>query len=116
MDYINRIFVFLFLCIGSRLLISFGIYKYPKRLSSIPLLLIGTSFIFLYLSGFRKTGAEAGGVIWWQNVRPIHGTLYLLSGILLFTKHAKHAYIPLLIDIAVGISVWLNHRIIQRVK
>lgn len=114
MNSITRILVFLFLCIGTRLALSAVTYKYPNRVLAIPLLLIGGSFFYLFFSGQRPVGIEAGGVIWWAHVRPIHGALYLLAGTLLFTSHSHHAYVPLLIDVGIGLAVWANHRIIQQ--
>ena len=40
-------------------------------------LLMSTGFIYIFLTGSRKTGAEVfGAKIWWNDLRPIHALLY----------------------------------------
>ena len=40
-------------------------------------LLPATEFIYIYLTGSMKTGAESfGEKIWWNNLRPIHSILF----------------------------------------
>jgi hypothetical protein len=67
-------------------------------------LLPAVGFFYLYFSGTRKTGAEVfGDKIWWNNLRPIHGLLYLL-----FAYNAiignKNAWIYLLVDVLFGLT------------
>ena len=40
---------------------------------------IGVSFLYLNMFNKRMTGAETGGhIIWWHDLRPVHGFLALI--------------------------------------
>ncbi len=75
-------------------------------------LLPAIGFFYLFLSGSRKRGAEVfGDKIWWNDLRPIHGLLYLL-----FSYNAiignKNAWIYLLIDVVLGLTSFLVYHFI----
>lgn len=111
MDKITRIFAFLVICLGIRLLFAYiakNLSKENLRLSSIPAAILGLTFIILYLFDLRKTGVEAGGTIWWNKIRPIHGVIYILYAIYAF-KGEKNAYYVLIFDVLVGFIAWLNN-------
>jgi hypothetical protein len=75
--------------------------KYLPYLGYLALLpAIGFAYIFIF--GKRKRGTF-GQRIWWNNVRPVHSILYLTFAYLAITKSDK-AYIPLLIDVIIGLS------------
>jgi len=60
-------------------------------------------FFYLFFSGSRKTGAEVfGDKIWWNNLRPIHGVIYLLFAYNAI-KVNNFALIYLLIDVIIGL-------------
>ena len=104
----NKKISFLIGCIGSRLLlVIFSKYiKYSKILNIITFL-IGLSFLILYTFDLRKTGFEAtNNIIWWNDIRPIHGTLYILFSIY-YLKKKKYAWIILLIDVIFGLIIYL---------
>ena len=104
----NKKILFFIGCIGSRLLlaISFKHIKYSKILNLITFL-IGLSFLILYTFDLRKTGFEAtNNIIWWNQVRPIHGTLYILFSIY-YLKKNRYAWFILLIDVIFGLIVYL---------
>lgn len=109
--------LFYLLCIPMRLLIVYLAYILLD--SSSPLFLrysiiailavIGTGFWTIYLKGWRKTGPETGGkLIWWNNLRPIHGSLYLLCA-LLAIYGVKNAWAILLIDVLFGFVASVIH-------
>ena len=105
-DLQKRFLLFLIGCIGSRILLVL-ITKYSP-IQYLPILgyiaLVPTiGFVYIYLTGSRKTGAEVFNTkIWWNNLRPIHGLLYFL-----FSYNAiignKNAWIYLLIDVILGL-------------
>lgn len=69
---------------------------------------IGMGFWTIYVMGWRKTGLEVGGKeIWWNHLRPVHGTNYLL-----FTLFAamgwKHAWLFLLLDVGIGVGAFFR--------
>ena len=104
----KRFLAFLLLCIPTRIafvLVSKNINKkYLPYLGYLALLpAIGFAYIFVF--GKRKRGGETfGQKIWWNNVRPVHSILYLTFAYLAITKSNK-AYIPLLIDVIIGLLI-----------
>ena len=104
MANIKIILLFLIGCMGSRL---FLIFMKDKIFGYIEIV-IGLSFMYIFLTNSREYGLETfGDKIWWNKLRPIHGILYLISGILILTD--KHSYYPLTIDIIIGFSAYLYH-------
>jgi hypothetical protein len=106
----KRFLLFLIGCIGLR-----TFFVYLAKTASKPFLKIlgylsilpAIGFFYLFLTGSRKTGAEVfGDKIWWTNLRPIHGLLYLL-----FAYNAINgihfAWVFLLIDVIIGLFSFL---------
>ena len=80
------------------------------------LLIPGFAFIYMYITGIRDSGLGTfGNKIWWSNLRPIHGILYLL-----FSYNAingnKNAWIFLLIDVIFGLISFLTYHLILKNK
>lgn len=106
----KRFLMFLVGCIGTRLLfvfiaknINILYLKYLGYLALLPAI----GFMFIYLTGARKTGMETfGEKIWWNDLRPIHSILYFL-----FAYNAiignKNSWIYLLIDVIIGLTSFL---------
>lgn len=106
----QRFLLFLIGCIGIRSLfviiaryINTKYLKYLGYLALVPAI----GFIYIYLTGTRKTGAEVfGEKIWWNNLRPIHSILYFL-----FAYNAiignKQSWIYLLVDVLIGLISFL---------
>jgi hypothetical protein len=106
----QRILMFLIGCISVRFLFVFiakyintQYLKYLGYLALFPAI----GFIYIYLTGSRKTGAETfGEKIWWNNLRPIHSILYFL-----FAYNAiignKQSWIYLLVDVLFGLVSFL---------
>jgi hypothetical protein len=112
-DIHKRFLLFLIGCIGSRsLLVYIAKNASPKYLAWLGYLALlpAIGFMYIYLTGSRKTGPEVfGDKIWWNNLRPIHSLLYFL-----FAYNAirgnKKAWIYLLLDVVIGaISFLLFH-------
>jgi hypothetical protein len=113
----KRFVLFLVGCIGTRLLLVYIAkninIKFLKYMGYL-LLLPAFGFIYIYLTGIRKTGAEVfGDKIWWNNLRPIHALFYLL-----FSYNAingnKNAWIYLLIDVLFGLTSFLTYHLILK--
>ena len=103
-------------CIGLRsifvIIAKYINIKYLKYLGYLALL-PAIGFIYIYLTGSRKTGAEVfGKKIWWNNLRPIHSILYFL-----FAYNAiignKESWIYLLVDVLIGLISFLLHHYIN---
>ena len=78
----KRFLLFLFGCIGTRTAFVFIAKnagdKYLPILGYLAIL-PAIGFIYIYLTGSRKTGSEVfGNKIWWNHLRPIHSILYFL--------------------------------------
>lgn len=108
----NKTIAFLIGCLSARLSIAFiakNLSLFNLKLSAIPAFIIGISFVTLYLFDLRKSGFEAGGKIWWNMMRPIHGMLYLLYACYAY-KQEQNAWLVLLLDVIIGFIVWyLNY-------
>lgn len=71
------------------------------------LLTIGLGFQYLYWTNSRLTAPEAGGVVWWHNLRVVHGMNFIFAGLL--ALHGKReAWIPLMIDVVLGLVAHLD--------
>ena len=112
----KRFIMFLIGCIGLRSLfviiakyININYLKYLGYLALLPAI----GFIYIYLTGIRKTGPETfGDKIWWNNLRPIHATLYFL-----FAYNAiignKQSWIYLLVDVLFGLISFLVYHYVK---
>jgi hypothetical protein len=108
----KRMLLFLIGCIGVRSLfviiaknINTENLKYLGFLALIPAI----GFMYIYLTGTRKTGPETfGEKIWWNDLRPLHSILYFL-----FAYNAiignKNSWIFLLVDVLLGLISFLFH-------
>lgn len=106
----KRFLLFLLGCIPVRLsfmLIAKNYTNYLKIMSYFALA-ISIGFFYIFSTGSRTTGTETfGDKIWWNNLRPIHGLLYLLFAIFAY-KENKHAWIFLLIDVMLGLISFIT--------
>lgn len=110
----KRFLLFLIGCIGARVALVWFSKKMAGTVYIRPVaymaIVIGIGFWYIYLTGARKTGLEVGGdLIWWNGLRPFHGLMYLLFGVLSLYGY-KNAWILLLVDVVVGfVSFMLYH-------
>jgi len=105
----NSKLLFIFGCIPARSLLAYIASKTPKdklKILGIILLIISISFLWLYFTKGRMNAPEAGGVTWWADYRLIHGLLYLSAAI--YAIQENHlVYVPLVIDVLFGITVFV---------
>ena len=108
----ERILLFLIGCIGTRTLFVYlakNASKQNLKYMGYLALLPAIGFLYIYLTGSRKTGAEVfGGKIWWNNLRPIHSLLYFLFAYNAINGNPS-AWVFLLIDVIFGLISFLNH-------
>lgn len=108
-DIQKRFLLFLLGCIPLRIgfmLIAKNYTNYLKVMSYFAIM-ISIGFFYIFFTGARKTGRETlGDKIWWNNLRPVHGLLYLLFAIYAFQGKTE-AWIFLLIDVLLGLSSFL---------
>jgi hypothetical protein len=115
-DLQKRFLMFLIGCIGVRSLfviiakyVNTHYLKYMGYLALLPAI----GFIYIYLTGSRKTGPETfGEKIWWNNLRPIHSMLYFLFAYNAINGN-KHSWIYLLVDVLFGLISFLIHHYVN---
>lgn len=106
--------LFLLGCIPTRILIAYLAFYFSGNRSisgilSIVALIISIGFFYIYFTGSRKTGTETEGrPIWWNNWRPVHGTMYLLFAILTLAN-VKNAWVILALDVIIGLIAFIKH-------
>jgi len=106
----KRFALFLIGCIGTRLLfvyiakhISLKYLPYLGFLALLPVI----GFMYIYIFGARKTGAEVfGEKIWWNDLRPLHSLFYTLFASMAIMRNPL-AWIWLLVDVLVGLVSFL---------
>jgi len=112
----ERMLLFLIGCIGVRSLfviiakyISTNYLKYLGYLALLPAI----GFMYIYLTGSRKTGPETfGDKIWWNNLRPIHSILYFAFAYNAIIGNTQ-AWIYLLVDVLFGLTSFLIYHYIK---
>ena len=112
---VKRMLLFLFGCIGTRCLLAYIAKKinpeYLQYMGYIALI-ISLSFIYLFLFGNKKADSQlewsGDKKIWWNNLRVVHGINYLIFAILAIGKN-KNAWIPLAVDVTIGLIAWIVH-------
>lgn len=112
----KRFILFLFGCIGTRLLfvyiaknVSLQVLPYLGYLALIPVL----GWLYILFIKSRDTGLEVfGGKIWWNSIRPIHIALYSTFAYLAINKN-KNSWIALLVDVGFGLGAFLHHHYIS---
>ncbi len=118
-DSQKRLYLFLFGCIGTRLLLTYAAANVSKNIlvyMGYLALLPAFGFSIIYAFGLRKTGPEVfGEKIWWNNIRPIHALLYFTFAYLAINK-CSNAWKVLLLDVMIGLASFLNNRYWKIVK
>jgi hypothetical protein len=107
----KRFLLFLIGCIGTRFLFVYVAKnvdtQYLQYLGYLALL-PAIGFFYIYFTGSRQTGAEVfGSKIWWNDLRPIHGLLYLLFAFNAIMGN-KFAWVYLLVDVVFGLISFLT--------
>lgn len=107
---LSRFLLFVIGCLGLRAAFVYAAIYYPQYLKYMAVVAtaIGLGFIYLFLSGARPTGPEAGGRIWWNALRPIHGILYLTFAYLAFQSQS-FSYLPLALDWIIGFAAFVMY-------
>jgi hypothetical protein len=118
-DMTKRNILFLIGCMGVRSTIAYTAKrvgekpelreKWLKTMGYIALI-PAIGFMYIYLTDSRKTGPEVfGGEIWWNDLRPVHGCLWLAFAIYAIKLNAN-AWLFLAGDTLVGLLAFLDRR------
>ncbi len=105
----KRLLLFLIGCIGTRTILAYVAKSYPTLLPYLGIftLSVGLGLFYYYFTGKRTEGPETfGDKIWWNDMRPIHGSLYILFSILAF-QHNSNAWIILSVDVIIALAAFL---------
>lgn len=107
--------LFLLACIPARIIIALlPLYidtSYLPYYGTL-LLLPAFGFLYLYFNNLRLNAPEAGGTTWWAEYRIIHGMLYLTASIYAL-QEKRLAWVPLTIDVALGLVLFLFRHIFK---
>lgn len=105
----KNITLFLLGCIPLRLLYAYFASKATTeqlKLLAIPSLAIAISFFYLFIYDLRKEAGETfGDKMWWNDLRPLHGGLFLAFAVMAM-KGNSNSYIPLLLDAIIGLGAF----------
>lgn len=112
---LKRALLFLVGCIGMRSLIAYAAWIVPSTylpyLGAAALIPV-IGWLYILITGSRKTGLEVGGeLIWWNNLRPLHAANYAAFAAAAFMRN-RNAYMFLVWDVILGLGAWLNHHFI----
>lgn len=111
----KRFILFLGACIPSRLLFAYFAKNGSliiKKILALTALVIATGFLFIYISGIRKTGIETGGeIIWWNDLRPIHALLYYIFSILVLFSNYQDAWVVIVFDTIIGLISFIIYHL-----
>ena len=103
--------MFLFGCIIVRsLFVLVAKYINPTYLPILGLLALipATGFIVIWFGLIKRDKGTFGQKTWWDNLRLVHASLYILFALLAFKKN-KYSWIPLLLDVIIGLGAFINH-------
>jgi hypothetical protein len=111
-----RFFLFLFGCIGSRLVFTaisaFASGWFLMLLGFVALIPVIGWFYIIFI-GERDTGVEVlGDKIWWKNLRPIHMLLWFYFAWLAIHQN-RMAWVVLLADTMFGLTAFLVYHGLQ---
>jgi hypothetical protein len=104
---------FLVGCVGARVLFSLVIQFSPALM--LPLLCgicvaISVGFTFVWVTGIRQKKGAFDNTIWWNPLRLVHASIYLLTAWFLYTKKQYLASTVILLDTSIGMLAYLvNH-------
>jgi hypothetical protein len=105
----KRFLLFICGCILTRSLFVLIAKNYIEYLPIMGGLALGpmVGFFYIYFTNSRQTGNEVfGDKIWWNNLRPIHGTLYAIFAYMALNRD-PNSWIILLVDVIIGLSGFL---------
>lgn len=111
----ERKMYFLLLCIPIRYIIAYSptyVSKQHLKYLGVVFLLIGISFMYLYVCKLRMDAPEGGGKTWWAEYRIVHSLLYLVAGAMAI-KGDRRAWIPLAVDATTGLLLFVNREYLK---
>lgn len=103
----QRMLIFIMLCVPIRLTPPILMHKYPIYSRYFPILYIigaiGFAYSYMYST---KTHGAFGGVVWWNNLRLLNAIMYTLFAIGAWYG-LKNAHLLLIPDVIIGLLIVL---------
>lgn len=91
--------LFFAVCVPVRILLSLLVRLTPRIPTSVLLGVIAVGFIFRYLTFYKGSRGGLGGIVWWNDFRPLHAFLYLLSACFVWSERQDVASYILMGDV-----------------
>jgi hypothetical protein len=111
----KRILLFLFGCITVRTLfvyLAYGASSKWLKIYGYLALLPAIGFLYIFMSGSRKTGGETfGAPIWWNYIRPVHSLLYFAFAWNAICEN-KNSWMYLAADVVLGLVSFILHHVL----
>ena len=111
MNQTNRILLYLLVCLPVRTIPIIILFLTQKLNTPIAILYLfmGLSFLYRTTTYTEKQLGAFGGKVWWQNLRLIHGIIYLFAAWLINKNYLKQVKCLLIADLLVGLVGFLIH-------
>lgn len=71
---------------------------------------VAIAFAGIYIFELRDTAFEAGGEVWWNQMRPVHSALYFMFAQFALKGELIHASHALMLDATMGFLAWSMSR------
>lgn len=117
MNDLHKRFSLFLVCISIRFFIAFlakGANNYLLYMMGLLAVIPAFGFFYLFFTGKRTSGIETfGSKIWWNNLRPVHGTLWILFSFFAMRGNSN-AWMFLLVDVIIGIVSFLRFHLTIR--
>ena len=107
----HRMLLYLLVCLPVRtipIVILFLTRKVDLPIS-ILYLIMGISFLYRTTSFHSGQLGAFGGKVWWQNLRLIHGIIYLFAFWLIYKKKIEQVKCLLIADLLLGLIGFINN-------
>ena len=111
----HRMLLYLLVCLPVRTIPIITLFLTRKVDLPISILYLFMGISFLYRTTTFHTGqlGAFGGKVWWQNLRYIHGMIYLLAFWLIYKKRIQQVKCLLIADLLVGLVGFINHYLLN---
>jgi hypothetical protein len=122
---LSRALTFLFGCILLRIIIAYLAYLAGKNTNKLYLSLMGVvaifialGFLIIYFNGSETADKQLeiwddDKVMWWNQLRLIHGALYLFFFVSAAIYQSPQSYLFLVVDVSLGLLFWILHHSLQ---
>lgn len=111
MNTTQRILAYLFVCLPIRsipIITLFMTNKFNVPIS-ILYLIMGVGFLHRATTYTETQKGFTGGKVWWQNLRLLHGIVYLLVSYLIYQNKIDVVRCLLIVDLLVGFLGFLHN-------